>query len=151
VDLSKIDVPTYISFHRSRITSYPGSRHFTLRIWSAERRGLSSLRADTARVITPPTRNKRSHWLNDDLESDPEAWFDAAESRTISAPEHRVTLNTPQWRPRPVVTSNTSQTSRECKSGTVRILSGYAITCFGGHRPAGFNGFLFEAIDLNRL
>ena len=32
-----------------------------------------------AGVINPPTRNKRSHWVNDDLDSDPQEWFDAAE------------------------------------------------------------------------
>jgi polyhydroxyalkanoate synthase len=34
-----------------------------------------------AGVINPPARNKRSHWLNDELESDPEDWFDAAEEK----------------------------------------------------------------------
>ena len=31
-----------------------------------------------AGVINPPARNKRSHWLNDDLGSNPQSWFDAA-------------------------------------------------------------------------
>ena len=34
-----------------------------------------------AGVINPPARNKRSHWLNDDLESDPQGWFDGAEEK----------------------------------------------------------------------
>jgi polyhydroxyalkanoate synthase len=34
-----------------------------------------------AGVINPPARNKRSHWINDDLESDPQTWFEAAEER----------------------------------------------------------------------
>jgi poly(3-hydroxyalkanoate) synthetase len=46
-------------------------------------------------------RNKRSHWINDDLESEPQTWFEAAEEKpgswwpdwdswTISTPEgHR--------------------------------------------------------------
>jgi polyhydroxyalkanoate synthase subunit PhaC len=32
-------------------------------------------------VINPPACNKRSHWLNDDLESDPEGWLDATEEK----------------------------------------------------------------------
>jgi polyhydroxyalkanoate synthase subunit PhaC len=35
-------------------------------------------------VINPPARNKRSHWLNDDLEVDPQGWFDAAEEKPRS-------------------------------------------------------------------
>jgi polyhydroxyalkanoate synthase subunit PhaC len=34
-----------------------------------------------AGVINPPARNKRSHWINGDLESDPRGWLDAAEER----------------------------------------------------------------------
>jgi len=34
-----------------------------------------------AGVINPPARNKRSHWLNDDLESDPQGCLDAAKEK----------------------------------------------------------------------
>ena len=34
-----------------------------------------------AGVINPPACNKRSHWLNDDLESDPQGWLDAAKEK----------------------------------------------------------------------
>jgi len=34
-----------------------------------------------AGVINPPARNKRSHWLNDDVEGDPESWFAQAEEK----------------------------------------------------------------------
>jgi polyhydroxyalkanoate synthase len=32
-----------------------------------------------AGVINPPSRNKRSHWLNDELASDPQSWFENAQ------------------------------------------------------------------------
>ena len=32
-------------------------------------------------MINPPARNKRSHWLNEDLDSDPQGWFDGAEEK----------------------------------------------------------------------
>ena len=31
-----------------------------------------------AGVINPPARNKRSHWLNDDLAADPQNWLENA-------------------------------------------------------------------------
>ena len=34
-----------------------------------------------AGVINPPARNKRSHWLNDDVEGDAESWFAQAEEK----------------------------------------------------------------------
>ena len=67
----------------------------------------------------PPARNKRSHWLNDDLESDPQGWFDAAEEKpgswwpdwvawmkrhssgTVSAPKAQGSGNYPAIEPAP--------------------------------------------------
>jgi polyhydroxyalkanoate synthase len=37
-----------------------------------------------AGVINPPARNKRSHWLNDQLVSDPNSWLEKAEERSGS-------------------------------------------------------------------
>jgi poly[(R)-3-hydroxyalkanoate] polymerase subunit PhaC len=34
-----------------------------------------------AGVINPPARNKRSHWINDDVNCGPAAWLESAEER----------------------------------------------------------------------
>ena len=39
-----------------------------------------------AGVINPPAKNRRSHWLNDDVSGDSDAWLDKAEG---SAPDPR--------------------------------------------------------------
>ena len=34
-----------------------------------------------AGVINPPSRNKRSHWLNDELLADPQNWLEGAQEK----------------------------------------------------------------------
>ena len=81
VDLSKIDVPIYLLASREDHI-VPWKRHFGRRIWSEVKLGfVLAASGHVAGVINPPARNKRSHWLNDDLESDPQGWFDAAEEK----------------------------------------------------------------------
>ena len=47
----------------------------------ADTRFVLAASGHVAGVINPPARHKRSHWLNDELGSDPEAWFDNAQQQ----------------------------------------------------------------------
>jgi len=81
VDLSKIDVPVYILASREdHIVPWKSAFRSTDLI-GGEARFVLAASGHVAGVINPPARNKRSHWLNDDLGSDPQGWFDAAEER----------------------------------------------------------------------
>ena len=50
-------------------------------IWITRRSSLDRSETIHSFVINPPARNKRSHWLNDDLKSDPQGWYDAAQEQ----------------------------------------------------------------------
>jgi polyhydroxyalkanoate synthase len=81
VDLSKIDVPIYLLASREDHI-VPWKAAFRSKdLVGGEARFVLAASGHVAGVINPPARNKRSHWLNDDLESDPQGWFDAAEEK----------------------------------------------------------------------
>ena len=81
VDLSKIDVPVYLLASREdHIVPWKSAFRSKDLIGGASRFVLAAS-GHVAGVINPPARNKRSHWINDDLESDPQTWFEAAEER----------------------------------------------------------------------
>jgi polyhydroxyalkanoate synthase len=81
VDLSKINVPIYILASREdHIVPWKTAFGSKDLVGGAARFVLAAS-GHVAGVINPPARNKRSHWLNDDLESDPQGWIDAAEEK----------------------------------------------------------------------
>ena len=81
VDFSKIDVPIYLLASREDHI-VPWKTAFRSKdLVGGEARFVLAASGHVAGVINPPARNKRSHWLNDDLEFDPQGWFDAAEEK----------------------------------------------------------------------
>jgi polyhydroxyalkanoate synthase len=81
VDLSRINAPIYLLASREDHI-VPWKTAFRSKdLVSGEARFVLAASGHVAGVINPPARNKRSHWLNDDLDSDPQAWIDAAEEK----------------------------------------------------------------------
>jgi polyhydroxyalkanoate synthase len=81
VDLSKIEVPIYLLASREDHI-VPWKTAFRSKdLVGGEARFVLAASGHVAGVINPPARNKRSHWLNEDLESDPQGWFDGGEER----------------------------------------------------------------------
>ena len=81
VDLSKIDVPVYLLASREDHIVPWKSAFRSKDLIGGEARFVLAASGHVAGVINPPARNKRSHWINDDLESDPQTWFEAAEEK----------------------------------------------------------------------
>jgi polyhydroxyalkanoate synthase subunit PhaC len=81
VDLSRINLPIYLLASREDHI-VPWKTAFRSKdLVGGEARFVLAASGHVAGVINPPARNKRSHWLNDDLDSDPQAWIDAAEEK----------------------------------------------------------------------
>ncbi len=78
IDLTKVQVPAY----------FISTREDHIAPWRATYRGAHLLRGENrfvlaasghiAGVVNPPEGGKYSHWLNNDLPEDPEAWFAGA-------------------------------------------------------------------------
>lgn len=79
VDLSKITVPTYLLASREDHIVPWRSAFRSKDLISGEARFVLAASGHVAGVINPPARNKRSHWLNDDLNADPKGWLEAAQ------------------------------------------------------------------------
>jgi len=84
VDLSRIDLPSYILASREDHIVPWKSAFRSKDLIGGEARFVLAASGHVAGVINPPARNKRSHWLNEHLESDPQIWFDAAEEKAGS-------------------------------------------------------------------
>ena len=85
VDLSKVKVPLYLLASREdHIVPWKAAYHSKDLIGENARFVLAAS-GHVAGVINPPARNKRSHWLNDNLndnlDADPEHWFDGAQEK----------------------------------------------------------------------
>jgi polyhydroxyalkanoate synthase len=81
VDLSMISVPFYLLASRADHIVPWKTAFRSIDLVGGEARFVLAASGHVAGVINPPARNKRSHWLNDDLESDPQGWFDGAEEK----------------------------------------------------------------------
>ena len=81
VDLSKIKVPVYLLASREDHIVPWKTAYLTKDLIGGDARFVLAASGHVAGVINPPARNKRSHWLNDDLVSDPQGWFDTAQQK----------------------------------------------------------------------
>ena len=81
MDLSKIDVPVYLLASREDHIVPWKSAFRSKDLIGGKSRFVLAASGHVAGVINPPARNKRSHWINDDLESDPQTWLEAAEEK----------------------------------------------------------------------
>jgi polyhydroxyalkanoate synthase len=81
VDLSKITVPVYLLASREDHIVPWKSAFRSKDLIGGEARFVLAASGHGAGVINPPARNKRSHWLNDDVEGNPESWFAQAEEK----------------------------------------------------------------------
>ena len=81
VDLSKINLPIYLLASREDHIVPWKSAFRSKDLIGGDARFVLAASGHVAGVINPPARNKRSHWLNDDVEGDPESWFAQAEEK----------------------------------------------------------------------
>ncbi|PCJ35274.1 MAG: class I poly(R)-hydroxyalkanoic acid synthase [Alphaproteobacteria bacterium] len=84
LDLTKIDIPTYIQAgHTDHIcpwkSVYKDTWHF-----SGPKRFMLAGSGHIAGVVNPPSAKKYNHWLNDELPHDPEEWLEGAMSKAGS-------------------------------------------------------------------
>ena len=79
VDLSKVKAPVYLLASREDHIVPWKTAYLTKDLIGGDARFVLAASGHVAGVINPPARNKRSHWLNDELGSDPETWFDNAQ------------------------------------------------------------------------
>jgi polyhydroxyalkanoate synthase len=81
VDFSRITAPFYLLASREDHIVPWRTAFRSKDLIGGEARFVLAASGHVAGVINPPARNKRSHWLSDDSESDPEGWLDGAEER----------------------------------------------------------------------
>ena len=78
IDLSKVKAPLYILASREDHIVPWKSAYLTRDLMGTEPRFVLAASGHVAGVINPPAKNRRSHWLNDDLGGDAEAWLEKA-------------------------------------------------------------------------
>jgi polyhydroxyalkanoate synthase len=81
IDLSAVKVPLYILASREDHIVPWKSAFRSKDIMGKDPRFVLAASGHVAGVINPPAKNKRSHWLNDDLESDATDWLLGAKER----------------------------------------------------------------------
>ena len=78
IDLSRVQVPLYILASREDHIVPWKSAYLTKDLMGKEPRFVLAASGHVAGVIHPPAKNRRSHWLNDDVSGDGDAWLDKA-------------------------------------------------------------------------
>ena len=78
IDLSRIKAPLYLLASREDHIVPWRSAYLTKNLMGAEPRFVLAASGHVAGVINPPAKNRRSHWLNDDVSGDADAWLEAA-------------------------------------------------------------------------
>jgi polyhydroxyalkanoate synthase subunit PhaC len=81
IDLSKVKVPIYVLASREDHIVPWQSAFRSKDIMGREPRFVLAASGHVAGVINPPARNKRSHWLKDDLDGEAKDWLDSAEEK----------------------------------------------------------------------
>jgi polyhydroxyalkanoate synthase subunit PhaC len=84
IDLSKVKVPLYVLASREDHIVPWKSAYGSRDLIGKDARFVLAASGHVAGVINPPARNKRSHWLNDQLVSDPDGWLENAEEKSGS-------------------------------------------------------------------
>jgi polyhydroxyalkanoate synthase subunit PhaC len=84
IDLSKVKVPLYVLASREDHIVPWKSAYGSKDLIGINARFVLAASGHVAGVINPPGRNKRSHWLNDQLVSDPNSWLEKAEEKSGS-------------------------------------------------------------------
>jgi polyhydroxyalkanoate synthase len=78
IDLSRIKAPLYLLASREDHIVPWRSAYLTKNLMGAEPRFVLAASGHVAGVINPPAKNRRSHWLNDDVSGDADVWLEAA-------------------------------------------------------------------------
>jgi polyhydroxyalkanoate synthase len=78
VDLGAIKVPVYIYGSREDHIVPWAAAYRSVPLFKGKRRFVLGASGHIAGVINPPAAKKRSHWTNDALPNDAQAWFDGA-------------------------------------------------------------------------
>ena len=84
VDLSKVKAPLYLLASREDHIVPWKTAYQSKDLIGGDARFVLAASGHVAGVINPPARNKRSHWLNDELVSDPHNWLEKAEEKSGS-------------------------------------------------------------------
>ena len=78
IDLSKVKQPLYLLASREDHIVPWKTAYGSKDLIGKDVRFVLAASGHVAGVINPPARNKRSHWLNDDLAADPHNWLENA-------------------------------------------------------------------------
>jgi polyhydroxyalkanoate synthase len=78
VDLGSLEMPVYLLATREDHIVPWQSAYQSTRLLSGKVRFVLGASGHIAGVINPASKNKRSYWLNDDVRSDAETWFNGA-------------------------------------------------------------------------
>ena len=79
IDLGKVKVPAYfISTREDHIAPWKSTYRGTQLLGSPEKRFVLAASGHIAGVVNPPDSGKYNHWINNELPSDPETWFEGA-------------------------------------------------------------------------
>jgi polyhydroxyalkanoate synthase subunit PhaC len=81
IDLSKVNVPIYLLASREDHIVPWQSAYRSKDLMGRDPRFVLAASGHVAGVINPPARNKRSHWVNDDLNRDATNWLEKAEEK----------------------------------------------------------------------
>jgi polyhydroxyalkanoate synthase len=81
IDLTKVKAPLYILASREDHIVPWKSAYLTKGLMGKEPRFVLAASGHVAGVINPPAKKRRSHWLNDDVSGDSDAWLDKAEEK----------------------------------------------------------------------
>ncbi|WP_283148720.1 PHA/PHB synthase family protein [Silvimonas soli] len=81
IDLTQVTTPTYIFAAREDHIVPWTSAYLTTRLFKGPLRFVLGASGHIAGTINHPAANKRNYWVNEALESEPQTWFDGAESR----------------------------------------------------------------------
>ena len=81
VDLSRIEVPTYLLAAREDHIVPWRTAYGTSKLVGGDVRFVLAASGHIAGVINPVSRNKRNYWTNDGLGDDPEQWMAGAQER----------------------------------------------------------------------
>src|SRR6476646_6836726 len=84
IDLSQVRTPLYVLASREDHIVPWKSAYGSKDLIGKDARFVLAASGHVAGVINPPARNKRSHWLNNQLASDADSWLEGAEEKSGS-------------------------------------------------------------------